>query len=49
MDAEDRGANYLRHRLVKVIESRGLEGVVEASVVNGELYLERIGQSNDIS
>ena len=49
VDAEDRGANYLRHRLVKVIESRGLEGVVEASVVNGELYLERIGQSNDIS
>jgi len=49
VDAENKDANYLRRLLVKIIESRGLEAVVEASVVKGELYLERIGQSNDIS
>ena len=49
VDAENKDANYLRGQLVKIIKSRGLEGHVKASVVNGELYLERIGQSNDIS
>jgi len=32
-----------------MIKSRGLEGLVKASVVNREFYLERRGQSNDIS
>ena len=49
VDAEDMDANYLRSQLAKVIRSRGLEGLVEASVVDKELYLERMGQSNDIS
>ncbi|GAH74198.1 unnamed protein product [marine sediment metagenome] len=49
VEAENMDANYLRGQLAKIIKSRGLEGLVEASVVNGELYLERIGRSNDIS
>ena len=49
VDAEDKDANNLRGYLTKIIKSRGLEGVVEASVVNRRLYLERIGQSNDIN
>lgn len=49
VDAEDKDANNLRGYSTKIIESRGLEGVVKASVVNGRLYLERIGQSNDIN
>jgi hypothetical protein len=32
-----------RHDLFRVIESRGLGGLVKASVVNDELYLERTG------
>ena len=49
MDAKNKDANYLRGPLVKIIKSRGLEGLMKASVVNGRLYLERIGQSNDIN
>ena len=49
VETENKDANYLRGSLIKIIKSRGLEGLVEASVVNKELYLERIGQSNDIS
>ena len=48
-DAENKDANHLRGPLAKIIKSRGLEGLVKASVVDKELYLERIGQSNDIS
>jgi len=48
VDAENKDANHLRGPLAKIIKSRGLEGLVKASVVNGGLYLERIGQSNDI-
>ena len=48
VDVEDKDASYLRLQLVKIIESRGLVGVVEASVVNGRLYLEKDPASNDI-
>ena len=49
VDAENMDADYLRGQLAKIIKSRGLEGLVEASVVDKGLYLERMGQSNDIS
>lgn len=49
VEVENKDANCLRGSLVKIIKARGLEGVVEASVVNGELYLERMGRSNDIT
>lgn len=35
-------ANYLRTQLNKRIEARGLEGQVEASVVNNVCYLEKV-------
>jgi len=41
VDVENMDAGYLRSQLVKVIKSKGLEGVVGASVEGGELYLEK--------
>lgn len=41
VDAENMDANYLRGQLARIIKSRGLEGIVKASVVGGELYLEK--------
>jgi len=49
VDAEDVEVNYLRSQLAKIIKSRDLEGAVEASVVDGRLYLEKTGQGNDTS
>jgi len=49
VEAENKNANNLRGYSTKIIEPGGLEGVVKASVVNGRLYLERIGQSNEIN
>lgn len=43
VEVEGREADYMRVQLVRVIESRGLGGLVKASVVDGELYLEKIG------
>lgn len=39
---EDKEANYLRMQLKKRMDVRGLEEKVDASVVNGVCYLERI-------
>ena len=41
VEVEDRDADYMRYQLIRIIESRGLEKLVKASVVNGELYLEK--------
>ena len=38
---ENRDANYMRVQLIKLIEARGLEDRVKASVANGELYWRR--------
>jgi len=38
---EGKDANYLRNQLNKRIEARGLEGTVEASVVNDCCYLQK--------
>ena len=38
---EGKDANYLRNQLNKRIEARGLEGNVEASVVNDCCYLQK--------
>ena len=39
---EGKDANYLRTQLNKRMEARGLEGEVEASVVNNICYLEKL-------
>jgi len=39
---EGKDVNYLRTQLNKRIEARGLEGGVEASVVNNICYLEKL-------
>jgi hypothetical protein len=43
VEVEGRDANYMRFQLFRVIESRELEDLLKASVVNGELYLEKTG------
>ena len=42
VEVENRDANYMRVQLIKLIEARGLEDRVKASVANGELYLEKV-------
>lgn len=49
VEAENRNSNYMRLQLAKLIESRGLGNLVKASVVDGELYLEKIGHPDVIS
>ena len=42
VEVENRGADSIRPQLVKLIEKRGLEGRVKASVIGGALYLEKV-------
>ena len=42
VEVESRDANYMRPQLARLIEERGLEDRVGASVVNGVLYLEKV-------
>ncbi|MFW6130707.1 MAG: hypothetical protein ACOC56_05920 [Atribacterota bacterium] len=39
---EEKEANYLRSQLKKRIDKRGLKDEIDASVVNGVCYLEKI-------
>ncbi|MFP3951978.1 MAG: hypothetical protein ACLFVP_07575 [Candidatus Bathyarchaeia archaeon] len=41
VDVEGKEANYLRTQIKKRIDSRGLDDQIDASVVNGNCYLER--------
>ena len=45
VEVEGRDANKVRGQLVRVIESRNLGDLLKASVVNGELYLEKTGSA----
>ena len=49
VEAENRSSNYMRFQLAKLIKSRGLGNLVKASVVDGGLYLERIGHPDVVS
>ena len=49
VDVEDKDAGCTRINLNRLIIARGMKDSVRTSVVNGEVYLERMGQSNDIS
>ena len=42
VEVENRNVNSIRTQLVKLIEARGLEDRVKASVVNRALYLEKV-------
>ena len=42
VDVEGREGNYVRVQLKNRIEARGLEGELDASVVNSVCYLEKI-------
>ena len=41
VEVEGRSASYMRARMIKLIEERGLEDRVKASVLHGVLYLEK--------
>jgi len=49
VEAENRNSNYMRLQLAKLIESRGLGNLVKVSVVDGGLYLEKIGHPDVVS
>ena len=42
VEVENRDGNSLRPQLINLIEKRGLEGRVKASVADGALYLEKV-------
>lgn len=42
VEIENKKANYIRGQLLRIIDSRGLKHIMKDSVVNGELYLEKI-------
>lgn len=49
VEAENRNSNYMRINLNRLIISRGMKDRVKASVVDGGLYLERIGHPDVVS
>ncbi len=49
VEAENRNSNYMRINLNRLIISRGMKDRVKASVVDGGLYLEKIGHPDVVS